>query len=194
MSDLVALIRRTAYEMMSTTPKPRHGVVKNVNPTNGTVRVAWDDSENLSGWLPVAQIAAGNGWSAVCLPAPETQVFCVPDTNDGGSMVVVGAVHSDRSPTGKVTPYKATDTVPITPGELVLQGPDGQFIRFPAGGGIQSRGTWIHDGDLKTSGQVTDLDGVHGSVDVLRQAYNGHRNTGVQPGGGVSGLTDNPTP
>lgn len=191
---MMDVIRRGVSEMLSLTPKPRCAIVANVDPARGTVRVILDDAGRLSGHLPIAQHAVGNGWGVVTLPAPGTQVFCIPDTNDFGSMVVVGAVHSSQMPPGKVTPYKAQDGIALVPGEPTMMGPDGQFIRFPAGGGIQSRGTWLHDGDFKASGQITDLDGVHGSLDVLRQAYQAHKHTGVQSGSGTTGATDHPTP
>jgi phage gp45-like len=171
----------------------RHGIVSSVNPANGTVKVTYDESGTSSGWLPIAQQAVGAGWGMVTLPKPGTQVFVAPDMGSIDHGVVLGAVHSTQQPIGKVTPYKASSAVPLVPGEPTIISESGASLRFTSGGVIEMRGATVKiDGDLLVSGQVRDLDGVHGSLDVLRQAYNQHHHS--DPQGGAVGVTDHQTP
>jgi len=189
---LESVIRRILSEMMSNLPAGRHAIVQNVDPVRGTVRVSWDEDGTLSGHLPIVQTAVGNGWSAVTMPMPGTQVFCMPDMHDSGSMVVMGAVHSTAMPPGKIVPYKATDGVPLVPGEPTFMGADGQFIRFPKGGGIQSRGVWMHDGDLFQNGNQHVSGTVTVDVDVIAgpQQISGALHRHIEQG--IGGLTSRP--
>lgn len=192
--DFWSVVKGHVSAMLAQQGAPRHGIVASVDPARGTVRVTWDEDNTLSGWLPIAQQAAGNGWGAVTLPVPGTQVFCAPDMGDSGSMVMLGAVHSTQQPPGKVTPYKAASPIPLVPGEPTLIHASGASLRLLAGGIIELHGTVKIDGDLLVSGDIRDKDGVRGTLDLLRSDYNQHHHTNVQTGGSISGTTDMPTP
>ena len=192
--NLDAQIRSIVAEMMGQRGVSRHAVVKSVDPVSATVKVSYDeDDEAVSGWLPIAQAAVGNGWGAVCLPLPGTQVFVHPDMGDMSHGVVGGVVHSTSQPPGRVTPYRAASAIPLVPGEFTLIHGDGTSLRM-TNGGPQIHGNLLVDGDIKASGNITDLDGIHGSLDELREDYNQHKHPGIQPGSGSTGTTDHPTP
>lgn len=163
----------------------RHAIVASVNPANNTVRVILDEEGTLSGPLPVAQMAAGANWSSVCLPVPGTQVLVLPDMGDQAHGVVVGAVHFDRQPPGKVTPYGASSAVPLVPGEITFQHASGASLRLTAGGVIEIHGTLKISGDLLVNGDISDKNAVHGTLDLLRTDHNLHTHSDPQ-GGSVS--------
>ena len=189
------VIRRIVGEMLAQQGVPRHAAVKSVDPVNALVKVSYDEADDaVSGWLPIAQMGGGANWTAICLPLPGTQVFVHPDMGDIEHGVVGGVVHSTAMPPGKIIPYMATEGVPLVPGEFTVISASGASMRFTDGGVIETRGTWKHMGDILASGQITDLNGVHGSLDVLREDYNQHLHTGVQPGPGDTGMTTKPTP
>ncbi|GAC1332119.1 MAG: hypothetical protein NVSMB20_03170 [Bradyrhizobium sp.] len=183
-------IRGAAAEQDAQRGVMRHATVTSVDPARGRVKVSYDEGDTISGWLPIVQHAAGNGWGSVTLPLPGTQVFVAPDMGDIGHGVVLGAVHFDAQPPAKVTPYKATSTVPLVPGEPTMVHASGASIRLTAGGVIEMHGTVKIDGDLLVSGHVRDLNAIHGSLDDLRQAYNAHKHGDAQ--GGTVSATDNP--
>jgi hypothetical protein len=107
---------RNASGPMAHGPQHRRGHARPAGPAparhrqerrrpRGVVRVDFGDQDApaLSGWLPVAQLAAGGGWSGVCLPVPGTQVFCAPDMGDSvahgrhgrGALDAAGARQAD---------------------------------------------------------------------------------------------------
>ena len=193
-------VRGVVGNMLAEQGQARHGIVASVNPANATVRLTLDEDGTPSGWLPIAQQAAGNGWGMVTLPLPGTQVFFAPDMGDMAHGVVLGAVHSSEQPPGKVVPYGPTggasepgDPQPITPGETTLIHASGLSLRLTATG-VEIHGDLRVNGNLFVSGDISDQNGRRGTLDVLRTDYDAHKHSGVQPGGGTTGTTDHPTP
>lgn len=197
MIDLGALknaVKGWVAEMLAERGVARHATVASVDTARGLVRVKLDEFGTLTGWLPMTQAWASANTSAVCYPTPGTQVFMVPDMGDQSHMVVVGSTHYDAAPPGKVTPY-GTDTQPqpITAGEFVIQHSSGTTLRL-TNGRVEITGDLYVNGNQVVMRDISDKNGVHGTLDVLRQDYNQHKHLNTQPGGGVSGLTDHPTP
>ena len=193
-AELRNAIKNIVSSMLSQMGQPRHAVVMSVDPVNALVKVSYDeDNSAVSGWLPIAQVAAGANWTAVCLPLTGTQVFVAPDMGDIEHGVVLGSVHSTQQPAGQIIPYKATAGVPLVPGEFTVMHSSGVSLRL-TDGAVEVHGLLRVDGDLLVSGNVTDLNGIHGSLDDLRQVYDQHQHGGVQSGGGLTGMTNKPTP
>ncbi len=200
LSKFKMMIRNIVDEMLDQQGVSRHAIVSSVDPVNALVKVTYDEGDpangvppTVSGWLPIAQAAVGNGWGAVCLPIPGTQVFVHPDMGDIAHGVVGGMVHSTAMPPGTITPYKATAAQPLTPGEFTLIHSDGTSFRMTTGG-PQIHGNLLVDGNIMASGEITDLNGIHGSLDALRQDYDQHQHGGVQTGAGFTTTTNKPTP
>lgn len=201
---LANVIRGIVADQLAQVGQPRFGTVVSVNPNSGTVRVILDADGTLSGELPIAQTAAGNGWSAVTLPTPGTQVFMVPDGNSAEDLVVVGATHSTGNPIGKVKPYGTGDAAtasppqPLVPGETTLMHPGGATLRLTTDPNnnnapvIEINGTLKVNGDIVLTGDVYDVNKHWGSLDQLRQVYNLHDHSGVQPGSGNTAQTTIP--
>lgn len=166
-------IKRIAGSMDGQQGVCRHAIVVGVNPANSTVTVQYDEQGTVSGWLPVAQMAAGPGWSVVTLPVPGTQVFVAPDMGDQSHGVVLGAVQSSAQPTAQILPYGSTTPQAITPGEAVLTHASGASIRLTAGA-IEIVGTLKVTGDIIASGNIFDLNSIHESLELLRTFHNQH--------------------
>ena len=163
----------------------RHGIVIATNPNNATVRVQYDEAGTLSGWLPTLMIGTGNGMSHGVLPAPGTQVFVEADMGAMDHGVVMGAVHFSGMPMPQITPYMG-EAGPVQPGvPFWIRGTNSMQL---TDAGLQIRGPVLIDGDLKVSGQISDLNATRGTLDVLRTDYDEHdHHTSV-------GLTTRPTP
>lgn len=174
---------------------PLMGRVESVDAGRALVRVSYDEEGTLSGWLPVAQMGGGGGWSVLCLPKPGQQVFVAPDMGDVSHGVVLGMVHSSANPPGKVTPY-GDDAQPqaLTPGEFTMMHESGASLRLTEGGVLEINGILKVMGDLLVHGEIRDLDGKRGTFSDLRNDYDEHQHTGVRAGGDTSGLTTKPVP
>lgn len=188
-AELLNVIRGIVGEMISQQGVARHARVTSVDPVRALVKVSYDEGGTTSGWLPVVQMAAGGGWSSVTLPEPGTQVYVGTDMGHMDHGVVIGAVHSTAQPPGGATPYGSDQAQPLVPGETTFRHRSGASLRL-TNGAVEINGTLRVNGDVMVRGQIRDLNGVHGSLDDLRQAYNAHRHPDAQ--GGTVGPTDHP--
>lgn len=141
---LLNAVRRDAAAMDAQRGQPRFATVTSVNPHNVTVQASIQPDGVLSGWMPMATAAIGNGWGILCLPNVGDQVICVPHDGDADNLVVIGAVYSDpqQPPSGAKS------------GEFWLVHQQGAFIKLLADGTIASNGTWNHTGDMRVTGEV----------------------------------------
>ena len=188
-------MKRQAGGMDDQAGVPIHARVESVDAARALVRVSYDEEGTLSGWLPVAQMGGGGGWSVLCLPEPGQQVFVAPDMGDISHGVVLGVVHSSANPPGKVTPYgDGAQPQPLTPGEMTLMHQSGASLRLMAGGVVEINGTLKVMGDLLVHGEIRDRDGKRGTIADFRDDYDRHQHTGVRAGSDVSGPTNAPVP
>ena len=218
-----AMIQREVSAMLAQTPQMRHGIVRSVNGADATVRVEIQPEGVLSGWLPLGQAAAGNGWSTVTLPNIGDVAVVVPDAGRAGSGVVVGYTHNDLARPAAVPAAPGTggtasaDAAPWQAGETILAHKSGSVLRLCADGSIYSRGAWHHDGVLTVNGTVDaemtitskidvvadrdvvatvdiiDRNRAHGSVATLRGAYDAHVHPVLNVQTGSGAVTTNLT-
>jgi GpV Apex motif len=59
-------------------------------------------------------------------------------------------------------------------------------------GPVNVNGNVSVTGDILATGDIRDLNGTHGGLNTLRQAYDVHTHPGVQNGSGSTGTTSNP--
>lgn len=175
-------MRLQAALIAGTVGKPRLGLVSSYDPDAYAVKVKLQPEDVETGWLPITTLMAGNGWG----------VYFGPSIGDQAS---VAFQEGDRE-TGWCTGFLPSDEdrpPRVESGEMHLVHSSGDYIKFTADG-IQSKGTWIHDGPLLTTGDMTDISGSNSvTLQQLRDAYDAHKHTGVQTGGGTTGTTDHPT-
>lgn len=166
MQQVLNAIKAHAAAMDGTQAQPRFATVASVDPARHAVRVTWQPEGVLSGWLPVLSPWVGAGWGVVCLPSPGEQVFVLAHEGHSEHGVIVGRAWSDQA------------RVPVAPvGELWLQHATGANVRLCNDGTVR-----VH-GDLHVDGDVYDR---HGSLNRLRQHYDGHSHGDAQ-GGSTSG-------
>lgn len=148
--------------------QPRFGVVTSVDARAGTARVQLQPEGVLTGWLPLLSPWVGAGWGVSCPPSPGDQVMVLAHEGDAEHGVIAGRAWSDKA------------QAPDTPaGELWLTHRSGSWVR------LLNDGTVSVKGDLHVDGDVFDRSG---SLDRLRQHYDGHKHS--DPQGGVSGVAD----
>ncbi|CAG4919676.1 unnamed protein product [Acidocella sp. C78] len=153
----------------------RFAVVASFDPAAYAARVTLQPEGVLSGWLPVLAGWVGAGWGMAAPLSPGDQVLVLGQEGDAEQAVVLGRLWSDRDP----APQAAV-------GELWLVHQSGSFLRLRNDGTIAMKATTVSiEGDLMVSGEVSDRSGTHGSLDTLRQAYDGH--THPDPQGGSTG-------
>ncbi len=148
--------------------QPRFGTVTSVDPAAATARVQLQPDGVLTGWLPVLSPWVGAGWGLSCPPSPGDQVLVLPQEGDAEHGVIAGRAWSAQAP-GPATPV----------GEIWLVHRSGSSVRLLNDGTVAVRG------DLHVEGDVYDR---RGSLDGLRQTYNGHRHP--DPQGGITGMPD----
>jgi len=171
------------------------GIVVGVDAARQRLKVQLQPSGVTTSWLPMLTLSAGGGWGVSSMPLPGQQVFLAPDAGNAAHLVVLGGVHStaDMPPVVANTIGTAgtpsTSTAAQAPGETLITHPSGSVVRLCADGSIYLRGPVKVDGTLYVNGDVMDR---HGSLDTLRQAYDAHAHTNVQPGSSNTGGTTIP--
>ncbi len=155
--------------------EPRYGIVTSADPVRWAMKVTYQPSGALSGWLQVITPWCGPGWGMLALPPVGAQVALLPFEGDAENCIILGATFNDQ------------DTPPVgyPAGELWLVHQSGSFLK------LQNDGTVQVMGDLHVNGDVYDK---HGSLDRLRQNYDAHAHTGGNGGAGSTGLTNHPDP
>ncbi len=184
----------TAQGIASRTATPRYGIVQSVDPANHAAKVTVQPEGVLTGWLPILSHSIGNGWGIVSLPQPGTQVMLTPQEGDGEEWAVAGRVFDTEALPPSVPAAINGSASNAQPGEIALVGAAGAVLRLCADGSIYLQGNVNVAGNLVVSGDISDKNAAHGTLDVLRQDYDQHIHGGVQPGGGSTGGTNKLTP
>jgi uncharacterized protein involved in type VI secretion and phage assembly len=155
--------------------EPRYGIVSSTDPVRCAVRVNYQPSGALSGWLQLPMPWVGSGWGMLAMPPIGAQVVVMPVEGDAEQCVVVGVTFNDQDQPPSGYPN----------GEFWLVHQSGSFLK------LQNDGTVQVKGDLHVNGDVYDK---HGSLDRLRGHYNQHVHPGVQTGGGNTLMTTQQDP
>jgi phage baseplate assembly protein gpV len=153
----------------------RFGLVSSFDPQAFAARVLVQPENILTGWLPVLAPWVGAGWGLAAPLSPGDQVLMLCQEGDSQQGVIVGAV------------WSAATQAPGAPvGECWLVHASGSFVKLQNDGTITLKAPTVSiKGNLLVSGEISDLAGQHGSLDRLRQAYDGHVH--ADPQGGSTG-------
>lgn len=183
------VMRREAERATNRLALPKMGIVTSYDAGHYACKVRLQPEDAETGWMPVASIWTGNGWGVFCPPSP-------------GDVV---DVHFQEG--GKEAGYVSqrffsavTRPLPVPSGEMWIQHKSGSSLKFKNDGTVEihaaqinsSAPLWHHDGNLRVTGDIYDLDAAHGTFGALRAAYDGHRHSGVINGSGSTGPTDSP--
>ncbi len=155
----------------------RFGLVSSYDPANYAARVLLQPENILSGWLPILSSWVGAGWGLAAPLTPGDQVLVLMQEADSEHGVIAGCV------------WSAVDKPLQAPsGELWLQHQTGSFIKLHNDGTIMLQASTVSiTGNLLVTGDISDQNGVHGSVATLRTAYDTHTHQDAQ--GGNTGTT-----
>ena len=160
--------------------KPKEGLVSSYDPDAGAVKVMLQPENVEAGWYPISLLMAGAGFGAYAGPAVGDQALILFAEGDSQHGICVGFLPNDE------------DRPPrVESGELHLIHKDGAFIKFTNDGKIKSKGAWEHDGTITATGEIKSRFGaVVASLGALWDAFLGHKHSGVQTGGSLTGTTD----
>ena len=198
-------IQRMISEALAQQPQNRWGIVKSVDPVRVAVRVLIQPEGVLTGWLPLLLPGASSGWSMLSMPSVGDMAMVTADAGDALG-AVIGFAHNDTRPAPTAPNGLTGGNAVNVPGEFLLVGKGGNVVRLCADGtllivgDINVRGSItttgsIHAlGNVLANGSVTDLNGTGGggTLQALRAAYDIHKHTGIQRGGGITDTTDTP--
>jgi phage baseplate assembly protein V len=160
----------------------RIGTVASVDLADGRCTVLFDDDSE-SG--PIRWQAARMGAIRVWVPPSEgEQVFVLCPAGEVAGASIVGSVPSDDNPPPATTNVALID---FADGAVLQYDPTSHALTFtlPGGGtlGIVADGGVTIEGDVNVTGTLTATTDVVGGGKSLK----GHKHTGVQAGGGISG-------
>ena len=168
MDQFINALKAHASRMDGQMPQPRWGIVQSVDPTRPAVKVLIEPEGVLSGWLPLGQMMAGNGWTFLALPVPGDMAIMVPDAGSSSAYVVTGFGHNDGALPPPVPAANGGGTVALEAGEIVAVSKGGAILRFVSDGTIFAKaaafniqapvnilGNVAVTGNLTTTGEVT---------------------------------------
>lgn len=212
MRDVQAnLMRREAERAMARAARTRVGTVSNYDPATYSAKVRIQPEGVETGWLPIATPWVGNAWGLFAAP----QIGDVVEVNfqEGGKEAgIVGLRHFGnvlqplpvpsgefwlQHASGSCLKFKNDGSVELHAAGDLNATVAGQANLTVAGKVVASAQEFDLTGDVKVTGNIyatgdiTDLDGVGGTVGHLRDIYNEHTHGGVYPGGNN---TNEPTP
>ena len=219
---MLASLKHHVAAMINLVAQPRWGVITSYDNVNHLVKVTIQpENTSTTGWLPLLSSWVGAGWGEVTPPNVGQQVKLIYENGDNGSPVAVAAAYSTANPPPKCySNFSRTAAAPQT-GERLFVSKAGAMMRMCADGslyflaptGINLDGNVVvsqnltvlgnldvlgteagSTGALTTAGEISDLNGVHGTVDTLRSAHNMHGHPGVQLGGSITPTPNEVTP
>ncbi|WP_297490723.1 phage baseplate assembly protein V [Acidocella sp.] len=154
----------------------RFGLVSSFDPAVYAARILLQPENVLTGWLPVISPWVGAGWGLAAPLLPGAQVLVIAQEGDAEQGVVMGAI------------WSAVDQPMAAPvGELWLRHQSGSCVKLLNDGTILLQASQVNVmGNLMVSGDISDANGVHGTLAALRQAHDQHAHG--MPQGGVTGL------
>lgn len=182
---MIEAIKRVVAEMLNMQARTQYGTISAYNPNTYAVKVLLQPEGVETGWIPLAAPWVGNGLGAVFGPPIGTDcrvdfVGGVPEAALGGSRF-----------------FNASNPPPLVQsGQGAIVDAGGSYVRLNGDGtitlgasvGITSTTPLLtQDGDLLVTGNISDVNGAHGTLADLRNAHNKHAHGGVQTGGGSTG-------
>lgn len=178
MQQMLNIARREAKRVLAMIAMPKTGIVTAYDPDNYCAKVKLQPEDVETGWLPIRTPWAGNGWGMLCPPTPGDEVEV--GFQEGGKQagyIKLRAFGDQFRP------------LPVPAGEFWLAHKSGSFLKFFNDGTVgvhsatainSSAPIWNHTGNVKVigdvlvTGDISDLNGLHGSIGYLRQTYNIH--------------------
>jgi phage baseplate assembly protein gpV len=180
------------------------GIVTSYNPNTYSVKVQLQPDGTETGWLPLLSQQVGNGWGLYCPPGIGDLVHVVFTDGEIEAGVVAGAYYNNVEvplavPSQEIWwVHKSGSRMKfLTNGDVELDTVGNLTANVAGSTTLTSNGTTINsnvqlNGNLRVSGQISDLNTSHGTVADLRAVYDTHTHPGIQSGGSSTGTTSEP--
>nr|WP_277629120.1 phage baseplate assembly protein V [Pantoea ananatis] len=169
----------TAQQTNAGVSGTRQAVITAYDPASYAVKVQLQPTGEETGWIPLSSPWAGNGWGMAAGPAIGAVVEVEFDSGLMGAGMAAGQFYND------------SDRCPGPPsGEFWLVHVSGSVLKFLNSGDVLIRsatkliydapahhftgGDVLMDSNLKVVGDISDNNGIHGTVQQIRTTYNGH--------------------
>lgn len=169
----------------------RQGVITAYDPVNYAVKVQLQPTGEETGWIQLSSPWVGDGWGLAAGPMIGAAVEVEFDSGLMGAGMAAGQFFNDE------------DRCPGPPsGEFWLIHKSGSLLKFLNTGEVQvgssvkitydapahhfTGGDVLMDGNLKVVKDITDSNGLYGTVQKIRMTYNGHTHPENGDGGGIT--------
>lgn len=172
MDVILNRVRLESQRVLNSSAKTRQGIVVGYDPDHYAVKVELQPDGARTGWIPLKSPWIGNGWGLYAAPSI-------------GDVVEVSFHENDKeAPSAGLRLYnQSAKPLSCPSGEFWLVHSSGNFIKFQNDGVIRSHGLWLHDGDFRTTGDITDrYTTINQTVNAFREIYDIHTHGGIQVG------------
>ena len=186
MNGLQNIMRREGARAASQKALPRRGIVTAYDPDHYAAKVAIQPENVETGFIPIGSPWVGNGWGMFCPPSPGDEVDVM--FQEGGRNAAYISLRFYGN---------AAQPLAAPAGEFWLVHQSGSFLQFKNDGSIQiNSNAYINVttpnmfltgdlsvfGEIVASGNISDFDGVNGTMHHIRTVYNSHTHNDPQGG------------
>lgn len=200
MDGMANMMRREATRAMAQIALTRVGTVSNYDPATYSAKVRIQPEDVETGWLPIASPWVGNGWGLFAAPKVG-DVVEVRFQEGGKGAGMIGLRHFGdalrplsvpsgefwlQHESGSFLKFRNDGSVELhaagdlnatvggqanltVTGNVVASAP-----QFNLTGDVNIDGDVTVDGEIYATGDITDLDGIDGTVGHIREVYNTH--------------------
>ena len=191
MQALQNIMRREAARQGSQQAFVRMGTVSAYDPNHYAAKVLIQPEGFETGFLPIATPWVGNGWGMFCPPTPGDVVDV--HFQEGGKLAAYVSLrfYGNLAPPLNVPSgefwlvHQSGSLIKLTnDGKLTLEDKAGSFLTLNADGTATLKANLLVQGTIVATGDISDQNGVDGTVAHIRSVYDGHTHGGIQSGGG----------
>lgn len=189
MHALINAMNERAQRALDRKATSTPGVITSYNPNTYSVKVQLQPDGTETGWLPLLSQQVGNGFGIYCPPHVGELCHVVFTDGEVEAGVVAGMYYNNEDvplsvPAGEIWLFhKSGAFIKLnTEGQMLVQDKSGSTVKMLgdgtgtmsfAGGLTITADTQIN-GNLRVSGDVSDLNTSHGTLADLRTTYDGH--------------------
>lgn len=206
MRQLLNAMNERAQRALDRKATSTPGIVTSYNPNTYSVKVTLQPDDIETGWLPLLSQQVGNGFGIYCPPHPGDLVHILFTDGEIEAGVAVGAYYNNEDvplpvPAGEIwLVHKSGAFIKLTTdGQVLVQDKAGSAVTMHGDGtgtmsfaeGLTINADTQLNGDLRVSGNVSDLNTAHGTLADLRNTYDGHHHSVPNAKAGTDTLTSN---
>lgn len=204
MHALINAMNERAQRALDRKATSTPGIITSYNPNTYSVKVQLQPDGTETGWLPLLSQQVGNGFGIYC--APHVGELCHVVFSDGEveAGVVAGLYYNNEEvplpvPAGEIwLVHRSGAFIKLnTNGQVLVQDKSGSTVEMLGdgtgtmsfAGGLTITANTQVNGDLRVSGNVSDLNTAHGTLADLRNTYDGHNHEVQHVSSGTATVT-----